>query len=69
MGKINVNGEAQEVAFPLSLGDLLKQNRILQPEMVSVQVNGAFVLRAQFDSVAVNEGDEVDILYFMGGGR
>ncbi|MDR1602367.1 MAG: sulfur carrier protein ThiS [Tannerella sp.] len=69
MGKIKVNGETQEAVFPLLLGDLLKQNQILQPEMVSVQINGEFVLRERFDSAAVSEGDEVDILYFMGGGR
>jgi sulfur carrier protein len=36
--------------------------------MVSVQLNGEFVDRANFSIINVREGDEVDFLYFMGGG-
>jgi len=36
--------------------------------MVSIQLNGEFVVRDDYDSTLVNEGDEVDFLYFMGGG-
>jgi sulfur carrier protein len=48
--------------------DLIKANNVEQPEMVSVQVNGEFVGREDFSSFLVNSGDEVDFLYFMGGG-
>jgi len=36
--------------------------------MVSIQLNGQFVNRDDFDSTQVAEGDELDFLYFMGGG-
>jgi len=36
--------------------------------MVSIQLNGEFVVRDDYDSTLVKEGDEVDFLYFMGGG-
>jgi sulfur carrier protein len=36
--------------------------------MVSVQLNGEFLKREEFDSTLVREKDEVDFLYFMGGG-
>jgi sulfur carrier protein len=36
--------------------------------MVSVQVNEEFVDREEFATLQLNEGDEVDFLYFMGGG-
>ena len=68
MAKITVNGEAQEVQLPLSLTELIKQNDGLQPEMVSVQVNDDFVDRTEWDGIAIKEGDNVDFLYFMGGG-
>ena len=68
MAKITVNGEAQEVQLPLSLTELIKQNDVLQPEMVSVQVNDDFVDRTEWDGIAIKEGDNVDFLYFMGGG-
>ena len=68
MAKIIVNGEAQEVQLPVSLTELIKQNKVLQPEMVSVQVNDDFVDRDEWDGVTIKEGDAVDFLYFMGGG-
>ena len=66
--KITVNGEPQEVQLPLSLTELLKQNNVQQPEMVSVQVNDDFVDRNEWDGLQIKEGDTVDFLYFMGGG-
>ena len=68
MAKITVNGEAQEVKLPLSLTELIKQNNVEQPEMVSVQVNDDFVDRTEWDDIQIKEGDSVDFLYFMGGG-
>lgn len=68
MAKIIVNGEAQEVQLPISLTELIKQNDVQQPEMVSVQVNDDFVDRDEWDQVEIKEGDAVDFLYFMGGG-
>jgi sulfur carrier protein len=68
MAKIIVNGEAQEVQLPISLTELIRKNNVLQPEMVSVQVNDDFVDRDEWDKVTIKEGDAVDFLYFMGGG-
>lgn len=68
MAKIIVNGEAQEVQLPLTLTELIKQNDVQQPEMVSVQVNEDFVDRSEWDNIQIKEDDTVDFLYFMGGG-
>lgn len=68
MAQITVNGEKQEVNAPISVSELIKLNKVLQPEMVSVQVNEEFVDRADFDSTKLNDGDSIDFLYFMGGG-
>ena len=68
MAKIIVNGEEQEVQLPLSLAELIRNNDVQQPEMVSVQVNDDFVDRTEWDGLQVKEGDVVDFLYFMGGG-
>jgi len=68
MAKIIVNGEAQEVQLPVSLTELIRNNDVQQPEMVSVQVNDDFVDRSEWDKVEIKEGDAVDFLYFMGGG-
>ena len=68
MAKITVNGEVQEVQSGISLTELIKQNNVEQPEMVSVQLNDDFVDRNEWDSLEIKEGDSVDFLYFMGGG-
>ena len=68
MATITVNGESQEVNLPLSLTELIKQNNVEQPDMVSVQVNDDFVDRTEWDGIQINDGDNVDFLYFMGGG-
>jgi sulfur carrier protein len=69
MSKIKVNDKEQDLNLPLSLTELIRLNNILQPDMVSVQINREFVLREKFDETTVNDGDEVDFLYFMGGGK
>ena len=68
MSTILVNGKTQEVELPITLIDLIKNNKVEQPEMVSIQVNGEFVNRDDFSATLIYANDEVDFLYFMGGG-
>ena len=68
MSKIQVNGNEQELEASISLIELIKKNDVAQPEMVSVQINGEFVDREEYNSTLIKDGDEVDFLYFMGGG-
>ncbi len=69
MAKLIVNGEDQEVQLPATVADLIQQNNVAQPDMVSVQVNEEFVDREDFATLQLTEGDTVDFLYFMGGGQ
>ena len=68
MAKIIVNGEQQDVSLPLNVAQLMQLNQVEQPEMVSVQVNEEFADRGDWEKIQIKEGDEVDFLYFMGGG-
>ena len=68
MAKIYVNGDAQEVTLPITVTDVVKQNNVQQPEMVSVQVNEEFAEREDWDAIQLKECDRIDFLYFMGGG-
>ena len=69
MAKLIVNGEDQEVQLPATVADLIQQNNVAQPDMVSVQVNEEFVDREDFAALQLNEGDTVDFLYFTGGAQ
>ncbi len=68
MAKIILNGEQTETTLPVNVRQLLTANNVSQPDMVSVQVNGEFAEREGWENIIIKEGDEVDFLYFMGGG-
>jgi len=66
---LKVNGElAQLSESVLTVGQLLELKNVESPDTVSVQVNGEFVDRAKYSTSQLREGDEVDFLYFLGGG-
>ena len=67
--QIKVNGKVQDLAKSVNVNELLKINNVEMPDMVSVQLNGEFVEREKFDSTLIKADDEVDFLYFMGGGN
>ncbi len=67
--KLTVNGDKQELAGDvISITDLLAALKVESPDMVSVQLNQEFVDRENYNDTQVRENDEVDFLYFMGGG-
>jgi sulfur carrier protein len=66
---IKLNGKAFLVNESEStILELLKKAHVEKPEMVSVQFNGEFVDKESFAATLLKEGDEVDFVYFMGGG-
>ena len=69
MATIKVNGESQVVELPLTVEELIKNNNVENPELVSVQVNEEFLDRNEYAKRQVEEGDEIDFLFFMGGGQ
>ena len=52
----------------MTLAELIKLNKVFQPEMVTIQVNEDFVEKEDYEKIQLKEGDRVDFLYFMGGG-
>lgn len=70
MMKIKVNGKEQTFeSGPAAVSELLTICNVSQPDMVSVQLNGEFVKKDDYKTVQVKAGDEIDFLYFMGGGE
>lgn len=67
--KVTVNGENLELEKSLNIDDFLVAAKAEQPEYVTVQLNGEFIQRENFAKTFVNDGDEVEFLYFMGGGQ
>ena len=62
-----VNGEHRTIAEPATLAGLLEQLG-LDPRTVVVEHNRTIVRRPELATVAVAEGDQVEIVHFVGGG-
>ena len=67
--QIIINGDIQQVAENnLTISRLLEVKKVESPDMVSVQLNGDIINRTLYDDQKIVENDEIDFLYFMGGG-
>ena len=67
--KIVINGNETQSKDGLTITQLLVEQKVKMPDMVSVELNGQILTRSDFDNITLNEQDEVEFLYFMGGGR
>ena len=65
--KITLNGDPFSVAGPLTITDLLARLDI-DPRRVAVERNIVVVKRAAYDTTQIVEGDEIEIVNFVGGG-
>jgi len=64
---IRLNGEPFEIAGPITISTLLADLSI-DSRLVAVEHNLTIIKRGQYESVVVHEGDEVEIVKFVGGG-
>ena len=65
--QITLNGDTHEVAGPLTVSELLAQLQI-DARRVAVEHNLVVLKRDAYDRTTVREGDEVEIVNFVGGG-
>ena len=66
--KLTINDETHDVPAGLTVTTLLTHRKVKMPEMVSVELNGDILERTDFATTSLQEGDRVELLYFMGGG-
>ena len=66
--KLTINGDVKEIKDGVSLPELLIIENVEQPDMVSVQLNDEFITKDAHATVTLKDGDEINFLYFMGGG-
>ena len=64
--KIKVNGQDHEVASGATVAQLIEQHK-LTPSKVAVELNRRLIRTEKYDTV-LKEGDEVEIVTFVGGG-
>ena len=67
--KLVINGEQVQCSDSLMVSQLLVEQDVKMPDMVSVELNGQILRRNEFDATMLKEDDKVEFLYFMGGGK
>jgi thiamine biosynthesis protein ThiS len=65
--KILLNGDPFELPGPLSISSLLTELDI-DARRVAIEHNLVVLKRAAFDTTDVREGDQIEIVNFVGGG-
>jgi sulfur carrier protein len=65
--RVHVNGKDRDVSSGLSVTGLL-QSFDLDPMLVVVELNREILDREQFPATEVREGDQVELVHFVGGG-
>jgi sulfur carrier protein len=67
--EITVNGESQLMLDNgATISRLLEISKVESPDMVAVQLNGVFVELNSYSTTVLNQDDDVEFLFFIGGG-
>jgi len=69
--QLTVNGKPVVIEGKenLNITSMLDELQVKDSLYVTVELNGDILDRPTFDSTIVKDGDTVEFLYFMGGGR
>ena len=63
-----VAGNKKEVKEGLTLPELIELEQVEMPDYVTVSVNDEFIEADKKAETILKDGDNVEFLYFMGGG-
>lgn len=63
---VKVNGQARELSEGTSIASLLEQMK-LKPQHVAVELNRRLVRAEKYDA-PLSDGDQVELVTFVGGG-
>ena len=66
--KLTVAGTSKEYPNGLTIAQLIEAEKVETPDYVSVSGNDEFAKNAEFATTVLHDGDNVEFLYFMGGG-
>ena len=66
--KIQINGESQDVDSHLSLAALI-ETLGMKSDRVAVELNRDIVPRDRWTATELREGDRLEIVHFVGGGK
>ena len=65
--QVRLNGKDREIDSGVSVQELV-ESLDLNPKLIVVELNGEILSRDSFGEVQVSEGDQVELVHFVGGG-
>ncbi len=65
--RLRINGEEKSLAGPMTVAELLAQLEVNERQ-VGVERNKVLVRKAEFSTIQLADGDELEIVSFVGGG-
>jgi thiamine biosynthesis protein ThiS len=65
--RVQVNGETHELAEGTTLSELIAKLQ-LAPERLAIERNREVVRRARWAETEIADGDQIEIVHFVGGG-
>jgi sulfur carrier protein len=64
-----VAGNKKEYPDGMTVAHLIKLEKVETPDYVIISINDEFIKNGTYAETTLNDGDSVEFLYFMGGGR
>jgi thiamine biosynthesis protein ThiS len=66
--KLQINGEQRDLADGLTVATLV-EHLGMKPDRVAVELNLEIVPRAQWQATPLKDGDKLEVVHFVGGGK
>lgn len=66
--KATIAGVNKEIAEGTTIAKLIADEKVENAEYVTVTLNDDFLDKEAFENTIIKEGDNIEFLYFMGGG-
>ena len=65
--RVRLNGKDREIRPGLSVHELV-ESLDLDPQLIVVELNREILARDRLEEIEVSEGDQVELVHFVGGG-
>ena len=65
--RLKINGDDREFSSPLTLASLIEQLGT-KPDRIAVELNHDIASRDQWATIHLKDGDQLEIVHFVGGG-
>lgn len=66
--KATIVGVNKEIAEGTTIAKLIADEKVENAEYVTVTLNDDFLDKEAFENTIIKDGDNIEFLYFMGGG-